>query len=254
MRRILALQSTSLLIVMLGLAGAVPTISRSQTTASPAAPPTTPPRHTPDPNSSAQKRSEMGVWHHFGKDLSTPAAAPAQAGAWRRFGEQSNAPILPRNGSPVRSLALSRTQRMEQLLYELVNRDRADPANLPETRGRALTLRWNERLAAVARAHSLDMLNQGYFAHQDPQGKNVAGRVEAAGMVWQALGENIAISASVAGAEGAFMNEPRFAKNHRANILSANFTDIGIGIVQGADGRLYITQDFYAAPTPAESR
>ena len=82
---------------------------------------------------------------------------------------------------------------------ELVNRDRADPANAPETNGRAMPLRWNDRLAAVARAHSLDMLNQGYFAHEDLQGRSVAGRVEAAGMQWQAVGENIAIYTSSPG-------------------------------------------------------
>ena len=82
-------------------------------------------------------------------------------------------------------------------MYELVNRDRTDPANTPETNGRAFPVRWNDQLAAVARAHSLDMLNQGYFAHEDPQGRNVAGRVEAAGIAWQALGENIAIALPV---------------------------------------------------------
>jgi uncharacterized protein YkwD len=95
-------------------------------------------------------------------------------------------------------------------MYELVNRDRADPSNMPETRGRALALQWNNRLAVVARAYSLDMLNQGYFAHQDTQGRTIATRVEAAGMEWQAVGENIAIC-----------------------------------IVQGPDGSLCITQDFY---------
>ncbi len=133
-------------------------------------------------------------------------------------------------------------------MCELVNRDRADPANAAETNGRAFPLRWNDRLAAVARAHSLDMLNQGYFGHEDRQGRSVAGRVEAAGMDWQAVGENIALFTSVDAAEAAFMNEPRFSKNHRANILNTNYTDVGIGIVQAADGRLYITQDFYAGP------
>jgi uncharacterized protein YkwD len=93
------------------------------------------------------------------------------------------------------------------------------------------------------------MLNQGYFGHQDPRGRSVAGRIEAAGMQWQAVGENIAIYTTVPRAEAAFMNEPRFTKNHRANILSPDFTDVGIGIVTGPDGRLYITQDFYAAPS-----
>jgi hypothetical protein len=45
------------------------------------------------------------------------------------------------------------------------------------------------------------------------------------------------------------MNEPRFQHNHRYNILNANYTDVGIGIVQGANGSLYVTQDFVGTPT-----
>jgi uncharacterized protein YkwD len=40
------------------------------------------------------------------------------------------------------------------------------------------------------------------------------------------------------------MNEPKFQENHRANILSRTFTNVGIGIASGPDGTLYITQDF----------
>jgi uncharacterized protein YkwD len=151
-------------------------------------------------------------------------------------------------------LGLNLAQELEQLMVELVNRDRADPANALETNGRAQPLRWNDRLAAVARAHSLDMLNQGYFSHEDAQGRSVARRVEAAGMAWQSVGENIAIYSSVAGAEAAFMNEPRFMKNHRANILNTAFTEVGIGIVQAPNGSLYITQDFYTSLTHSGAR
>ena len=34
----------------------------------------------------------------------------------------------------------------------------------------------------------------------------------------------------------------------RGNILNASYTDVGIGVVQGPDGSLYITQDFIASP------
>jgi uncharacterized protein YkwD len=221
----------------------------AQTSAPPALPPSSTPGTSATRSSADQKGSEPGVWHHFGEGQAKAAPATSQSGTWHHFGEGNNAPPQPPRISARRTLGWSRTQEMERLMYELVNRDRADPANTPETNGQALALRWNDQLAAVARAHSLDMLNQGYFAHEDPQGRNVAGRVEAAGIAWQALGENIAIAASVERAQGAFMNEPRFAKNHRANILSTTYTDVGIGIVQGPDGRVYVTQDFYTAPS-----
>ena len=205
-------------------------------------------------NSAGQKSIEDGVWHHFGENASPPPAEPRQPGVWRHFGPGTNI-ASPPSGYPSRpNLELSRTGQLEQLMYELVNRDRADPANTLETNGRALPLRWNDRLAQVARAHSLDMLRQGYFGHEDPQGRSVANRVEAAGMEWRAVGENIAIYNDVARAEAAFMNEPRFRKNHRGNILSPDFTEVGIGIVQAPNGSLYITQDFYTALSNSSSR
>ena len=207
-----------------------------------ASPQSTPPA---TPKSTDQKPGELGVWHHFGESQITPAPAPRQLGTWRHFGEGGIAPPIPHGSPTLRSPGLNRVRDMEQQMLELLNRDRADPANTPETYGRALPLQWNERLAAVARAHSLDMLNQGYFAHEDGQGRNVANRVEATGMAWQSVGENIAIYNSIASAEAAFMNEPRFTRNHRANILNASFKEVGIGIVQAPNGSLYITQNFY---------
>jgi uncharacterized protein YkwD len=135
---------------------------------------------------------------------------------------------------------------LERQMWALVNRDRLDPATSAETGGRAQPLRWNEQLAAVAREHSRDMLEQRFFDHVDRQGRTPSTRINEAGIPWRASGENIAIYGTVLGAEAAFMNEPRFQKNHRANILNGSYTDVGIGIVQGANGSLYITQDFAA--------
>jgi uncharacterized protein YkwD len=215
-----------------------------------------PPQSTPPATSKQadQKSNQPGVWHHFGESPNPPSTAPRQSGTWHHFGEGVNPPPSPHVLPASRNQGLNHARAMEQQMLELMNRDRADPANTTETKGRALPLQWNESLAEVARAHSLDMLNKRYFAHEDGMGRNVANRVEAAGLAWQSVGENIAIYNSVASAEAAFMNEPRFTKNHRANILSAGFTEVGIGIVQAPNGSLYITQDFYTASSHASAR
>ena len=106
-----------------------------------AAPQSTPPVAL---QSTDQKRNELGVWHHFSKSQSPPVPAPRQSGTWRHFGDGSNPPPSPREFPSSRNLAFNRTQEMEQWMVELVNRDRADPANTPETKGRAQPLRWNE--------------------------------------------------------------------------------------------------------------
>lgn len=83
----------------------------------------------------------------------------------------------------------------------LVNRDRRDPEDSAETGGQAQPLKWNERLAAVARAHSRDMIEQRFFDHIDRKGRTLSLRINAAGIPWRALGENIAINGTVPSAE-----------------------------------------------------
>ena len=179
--------------------------------------------------------NQPGVWHHFGD---TPAApAPGKNAPW---------PIAGNN----------RMAAMERQLWVMVNHDRLDPANASETKGgRAQALRWNERLAEVARAHSRDMMDRNFFDHVDPHGKTPEARIDAAGIPWKAMGENIATNGKGAGdAESAFMNEPRFQQNHRANILNPDYTEIGIGIVQDRRGRYYITQDFVGNPSSSKTK
>lgn len=252
MRPISGIYRAAVVPTLLCLAAVVPLWTQAPVQQTP--PPSSQTATPAAPKSAVQKPKESGVWHHFGENPNAPSAEPSQSGGWRHFGDGGSVLPSPHQVLSWRNLGLNRTGEMEQLMLELVNRDRADPANTPETNGRAMPLRWNDRLAAVARAHSLDMLNQGYFAHEDLQGRSVAGRVEAAGMQWQEVGENIAIYTTVARAEAAFMNEPRFTENHRANILNPDFTDVGIGIVQAPDGRIYITQDFYTGPSHLGAR
>lgn len=146
---------------------------------------------------------------------------------------------------------VSGADRMETLAKQmlvLVNRDREDPANAAETRGRARPLTWNDKLATVALAHSRDMLRRRYFAHVDRDGRTPTDRINAAGIHWRALAENIAMNRTVPDAEKDLMDEPRFQQNHRGNILNPAYTDVGIGIVQAPNGDFYITQDFIAIP------
>lgn len=129
-------------------------------------------------------------------------------------------------------------------LVELVDADRLNPANNPETGGRADTLKWDPRLAQAALKHSEDMAAQHYFSHIDPNGDSPVERITRLGVQWRAMGENIAKNFTVPAAEQAFMNEPRFENNHRGNILNPKFNYIGVGIVKGSDGMVYVTQEF----------
>jgi uncharacterized protein YkwD len=200
-------------------------------------------------NTPKKKPVKSGAWHHFGERDSAAAVGQGDPGVWHHFGPNHDTPaVVPGEATPRQEFGTNRMADLERQMWALVNRDRLDPATSAETGGRAQPLRWNEALAAVARAHSRDMLEQRFFDHVDREGKTLSARINAAGIPWRALGENIAIDGTVPGAEAAFMNEPRFQSNHRANILNVNYTDVGIGIVQGPNGSLYITQDFVAIP------
>lgn len=134
--------------------------------------------------------------------------------------------------------------RLEARMLDLLNADRAAASSLRETNGRAHPLLWDARLATAARAHSEDMARNGYFSHQGSDGSMPSTRVSRAGVQWRGTAENIAKTSDVFEAESLFMNEPKFQHNHRGNILNPNYTHVGIGIVKGLDGYLYITQDF----------
>lgn len=133
---------------------------------------------------------------------------------------------------------------LEKQTLELINRDRAAPEYLAETRGRARPLLWDDRLAAVARAHSEEMAREGYFSHDSADGASPAERISSAGIPWARVSENIASCRTIGQAESTFMDEPKFEQNHRWNILNPDYTRVGVGIAKGSDGMLYITEDF----------
>src|SRR4051794_9414422 len=57
---------------------------------------------------------------------------------------------------------------------------------------------------------------------------------------WRMVGENVGVGSTVDSHHDAFMNSPA----HRANILSSDFTEIGVGSVIGDDGRMYVSEVF----------
>jgi len=145
---------------------------------------------------------------------------------------------------PQRASSSYRAGPLELQLWELINRDRADPSNSRETRGRAPALQWDDRLAAIARMHSEEMARKGFFSHEGADGSSPSRRVSMAGIKWLSTGENIANCGGVSEAESLFMNEPKFQQNHRWNILNVNYTHVGVGVARAPDGSLYITQEF----------
>jgi uncharacterized protein YkwD len=127
----------------------------------------------------------------------------------------------------------------------------APPAADSSTEGQVLALVNAERaangcgavvadqgLAAVARAHSADMRDRGYFDHTNPSGLDPFDRADAAGV--DARAENIAMGQrDAADVMDSWMN----SSGHRANILNCKLTKLGVGVAEG-DGGPWWTQLF----------
>lgn len=120
----------------------------------------------------------------------------------------------------------------ENQMIELVNKERVSKGI------KALIL--DERLRAIARGYSADMLRRGYFSHYSPEGKTVADRSLDAGIDFLVVGENLAYAPSVESAFGGLMN----SAGHRANILSTDYNKVGIGVMDGGVYGKMFTQVF----------
>ncbi len=90
----------------------------------------------------------------------------------------------------------------------------------------------NAELTSVARGWASRLASAGALSHNP----SLAGSVHG----WILLGENVGVGSSASQIEAAFMA----SAPHRANILRAQFTDVGVGAVRGSDGRLWVTVDF----------
>ena len=99
-----------------------------------------------------------------------------------------------------------------------------------------LTENWE--LSRVARYKSQDMLDNRYFAHNSPTYGTPFQMMKAFGLSYRTAGENIARGyATPQAVVNGWMN----SSGHRANILNASYTQIGVGYV--AQGN-YWTQMF----------
>lgn len=118
----------------------------------------------------------------------------------------------------------------EQEVIRLVNEIRA------ENGLKVLTYDWE--LARVARYKSQDMKDNKYFSHTSPVYGTPFQMIKNFGISYRSAGDNIAKGyATPQAVVNGWMN----SSGHRANILNANYTHIGVGYVSGGN---YWTQMF----------
>jgi uncharacterized protein YkwD len=101
----------------------------------------------------------------------------------------------------------------------------------------------NVNLSLLARKKSEDMIINQYFDHISPTYGNPTEMLESGGFPWTYAGENIATGQSSA---NKVLDDWMSSPGHRANILNANFEQMGIGLVQRNGSTLW-TQLFYTS-------
>jgi uncharacterized protein YkwD len=148
---------------------------------------------------------------------------------------------------------------MEKLVHDVVNQKRNVSGIDP--------LKWNERVAEVARNHSKTMADTGEFNHTVIPGFNLANRLRNGSVYnWNVSGENIlkinivrqTITRYVEDipveeekvyytkfemvneAVNGWMN----SSGHRKNILTEEFNEAGVGIYLDPEGNYFMTQNF----------
>ncbi len=110
-------------------------------------------------------------------------------------------------------------------------------------------LRTNSLLTEVAREHSREMYELGYFDHISPTDDlrtPMKRYLKALGYVpsWARLGENLCYCSVVdvnRGHQSLMASAP-----HRANMLDERYEQVGVGVYISPDGRLYVTELFLA--------
>ena len=106
----------------------------------------------------------------------------------------------------------------ERIMFDLINVNR-DRFGLN-------TLDFRPDISEVAYHHSVDMRENGFFAHESPFTGSPADRMEAAGLT-RGVGENLAFGQRDAiDANAALMN----SLGHRENILQSGYQEVGIGV------------------------
>jgi uncharacterized YkwD family protein/spore coat assembly protein SafA len=121
----------------------------------------------------------------------------------------------------------------EQQVIQLVNKERAKAGLKP------LVENWE--LSRVAEFKSMDMKDNNYFDHNSKKYGSPFNMIKNFGISYKTAGENIAAGQKTPEeVMKSWMNSP----GHKANILNAGYTQIGVGYVTGGSYNSYWTQQF----------
>lgn len=135
------------------------------------------------------------------------------------------------SGNDVSSEAETSTQANEVL--KLVNQERKKQGL------KSLTL--SKQLTSIANTKAKDMAVNRYFSHNSPTYGTPFQMLQKFGVSYKSAGENIAAGQRT---PQEVMNSWMNSSGHRANILNANYTELGVGFFAGGQYDTYWVQMF----------
>ncbi|PIE81195.1 MAG: hypothetical protein CSA11_05330 [Chloroflexi bacterium] len=139
-----------------------------------------------------------------------------------------------KTGSPAEPTSITADPTYEEQVLEIVNQERWNHGQLPPLKG-------NHLLDNAAETHSTNMAVRNFFDHCDlDTGASPWNRIEDAGYHYWYAGENIAMG-QLSPAE--VMNAWMDSSGHRANILSTEFREIGVGYYYQSDDQANVRYD-----------
>ncbi len=127
----------------------------------------------------------------------------------------------------------------ENQVVVLINQERTD-LGLP-------ALGNNSSLQLAARRHSEDMACNDFFSHIGSDGSTLSSRLLAAGYSYSWAAENIAASSSSNFSAQAVVSMWMNSPGHKANILSENVTQLGVGFRYAGDSAAQDFDAYYTA-------
>lgn len=152
--------------------------------------------------------------------LALSSAQAADAGRWIAYERRLKARLRDAAGGRFDAA-------MARELLALHNRFRRD-------QGRG-ALRWDDDLAAAARAHAADMADRDFFAHRTTERFDGGARVAIlARTLLGASGENLAyrLDTQDPPTPAQFTKQWRDSPGHRENMLRASFDHVGFGVLR----------------------
>ena len=138
------------------------------------------------------------------------------------------------SGGPTSPISVS-TAEIEAAIFQATN--------LARTNQGVPTLTLEESISQVAREHSQNMRDQGFFGHVNQDGQGLKQRLNAAGIGYTAASENLVTVTNAPDPADVAFDLLVGSDDHAENILDPKFKQIGVGAAQSGD-TYWVTQIF----------